>query len=66
MKKICYLLLVLVFLVSCGKKEVAEELATPVKVAELKSETLPLSFSGNAEIKPVDEIPYTASVGGTL
>ena len=66
MKKICYLLLVLVFLVSCGKKEVAEELATPVKVAELKSETLPLSFSGNAEIKPVDEIPYTASIGGTL
>ncbi|MBP9479633.1 MAG: efflux RND transporter periplasmic adaptor subunit [Sebaldella sp.] len=66
MKKICYLLLVLVFLISCGKKEVPEELATPVKVAELKSEVLPLYFSGNAEIKPVDEIPYTASVGGTL
>ena len=66
MKKICYLLIVLVFIFSCKKKEEAVELALPVKVAELKNETLELKYSGNAEIKPVDEVPYTASSSGTL
>lgn len=66
MKKICYLLIVLVFLFSCKKKEEAVELSLPVKVETLKNEALPLSFSGNAEIKPVDEVPYTSSASGTL
>ena len=66
MKKICYLLMVLVFVLSCGKKEEVEELSIPVKVEALKNEVLPLSFSGNAEIKPVDEVPYTSSASGTL
>ena len=66
MKKICYLLIVLVFIFSCKKKEEAVELALPVKVADLKNETLELTYSGNAEIKPVDEVPYTASSSGTL
>ena len=66
MKKICYLLIILVFIFSCKKKEEAVELALPVKVAELKNETLELTYSGNAEIKPVDEVPYTSSSSGTL
>lgn len=48
------------------KEVVVPETESPVVVKKLYDSTLPLIYTGNAEIKPVDEIPYTATSSGTI
>ncbi len=61
------LFLLLILAVSCGKKkQTVEENSRPVKVQILENSNMSLGYTASGVIKGIEEIPYTATAGGTV
>ena len=61
------LLILAVFALSCGKKNKSvEDNSRPVKVQVLEDSGLSLGYTASGVLKGIEEIPYTATAGGTV
>lgn len=68
-KYIAITMILLAFTVACGKKKepaVEEDNSRPVKVQVLENSGMSLGYTASGEIKGIEEIPYEATVGGTV
>lgn len=66
-KYIAVVLILLIFGMSCGKKETkAEDTSRPVKVQVLANSDISLGYTASGTIKGIEEIPYTATASGTV
>ncbi len=65
LSKIMLIIFITTLLLSCGKKkEVEEEAARPVKTQIIGNQNIILGYTGSAEIKGKEEIPYIATSQG--
>lgn len=67
-KHIMAILILLAFVISCGKKkdEKTEDNSRPVKVKVLENSDMSLGYTASGSIKGIEEIPYTATASGTV
>ena len=59
--------LLIVSIVTCGKKEsIQEETVRPIKTQIIGNEEISIGYTASAEIKGKEEIPYVATSQGTV